>query len=248
MLSQETLTKKHFMSFSLIPIDCDMKRSSRLLIVIFTMVLLSNFLAVVSANPFLPEGTIGLEPSPPVVTVQSPRANETFDKVSVIWFNFSVAEPITTWNYTGTSFFQQGVIAQTFGEMTLINYSLDGTTFDITGKQVYEENGVLYYSFLCGQLLEGGHTILVMAEGVGYYGVLEGDVYVGSSYSMSNLPSKTVSSTATINFVVGNDYTPLPTPAEQPQRTDRDMTAGAIFAVRSIFVFLGLLFYFIRRK
>jgi hypothetical protein len=113
---------------------------------------------------------------------------------------------------------------------------------------VYEENGVLYYSFLCGQLLEGGHTILVMAEGVGYYGVLEGDVYVGSSYSMSNLPSKTVSSTATINFVVGNDYTPLPTPAEQPQRTDRDMTAGAIFAVTSIFVFLGLLFYFIRRK
>jgi len=224
-----------------------MKRPSGLLIIIFTMVLLSNFFTVGSANPFLPEGTIGLEPSPPLITVQSPRENETFDKVSVIWFNFSVVEPITTWNYSGTSFSKQGVRAQTFGEITLVNYSLDGTTFDITGKQVYEENGILYYSILCEELLEGEHTILVLVEGVGYYGVLEGDVYVGSSYSMSNLPSKNVSSTVAINFIVGNDYTPLPTPAEEPQQTGQDMS-GLIFVVASIVVFLGLLFYFIRRK
>jgi len=211
------------------------------------MVLLSNFFTVGSANPFLPEGTIGLEPSYPLVTVKSPRANQIFDKASVIWFNFSVSAPITTWNYSGTSLSKQGVIAQTFGEITLINYSLDGTTFDITGKQLYEENGVLYYSIPFGQLLEGEHTILLVFEGVGYYGVLEGDVYVGSSYSMSNLPLKTVSGTAQWNFVVGNDYTPLPTPAEGPQQTGQDM-AGAIFAVTSIVVFLGLLIYFIKRK
>jgi len=40
---------------------------------------------------------------------------------------------------------------------------------------------------------------------------------------------------------------PTATPTEEPQQTSRDMT-GSIFAVASIVVFLGLLFYFIRRK
>jgi hypothetical protein len=223
------------MGFRLIPIDCDMKRPTKLLIIIFTMVLLSFFLSVSSADPFIPEGTIGLEPCPPLVTVQSPIENQTFDKASVIWFNFSVAEPITTWNYTGTSFFQQGVIAHTFGDITLVNYSLDGIIFDITGKQVYEENGVLYYSIPCEQLLEGGHTILVMAEGVGYYGELEGDVYVGSSYSMSSLPLKTVSSTATISFFVGNNDT-------------QTAILGVAITLAVLSVGLGLLVYLVKRE
>ena len=223
------------MGFRLIPIDCDMKRSSMLLIVIFAMVLLSNFLSVGSADPFMPEGTIGLEPSPPLVAVQSPRENQTLEKASVIWFNFSVAEPTTIWNYTGTSFSKQGVIAHTFGEITLINYSLDGITFDITGKQLYEENGILHFSIPCEQLLEGEHTIFVMVEGEGQYGELQGDVYVGSSYSMSNLPSKTVSSTATINFIVGNNDT-------------QELILGVAVTVAVLAVGLGLLVYLIKRK
>ena len=223
------------MGFRLIPIDCDMKRPNKLLMIISTMVLLSNFLSVSSANPFMPEGTIGSEPIPPLITVQSPRENQTFEKASVIWFNFSVAEPTTTWNYTGTSFTQQGVIAHTFGEITLINYSLDGITFDITGKQLYEENGILHYSIPCEQLLEGEHTILVMVEGVGHYGELQGDVYVGSSYSMSSLPSTTVSSTATIDFIVGNDDA-------------QDVILVVAVTVSVLAVGLGLLVYLIKRK
>ena len=212
-----------------------MKRPSKLLVIIFTLVLLSNFLSVSSADPFIPKGAISLEPSPPLVTVQSPRENQTFEKASVIWFNFSVAEPTTTWNYTGTSFFKQGVIAHTFGEITLINYSLDGITFDITGKQMYEENGILHYSILCEQLLDGEHTIFVMVEGAGHYGELHGDVYVGSSYSMSDLPLKTVSSTATINFIVGNDDT-------------QEAILALAVTVAVVCVGLGLLVYLIKRK
>ena len=212
-----------------------MKRHNKLLIVIFTMVLSLHFLSVSSANPFLPEGTIGLEPSSPLVTVQSPRENQTFEKASVVWFNFSVAEPTTTWNYSGTSFFQQGVIAHTLGNITMINYSLDGVTFDITGKQLYEENGILHYSIPFEQLLEGEHTIFVMIEGVGHYGELQEDVYVGSSYSMSSLPLKAVSSTATINFIVGNDDT-------------QELILGVVVTVAVLAVGLGLLVYLIKRK
>jgi len=42
--------------------------------------------------------------------------------------------------------------------------------------------------------------------------------------------------------------TPTPTPTDEPQETEQDMTAGVLFAVISIAVFLGLLFYFIKRK
>jgi len=40
---------------------------------------------------------------------------------------------------------------------------------------------------------------------------------------------------------------PTPLPSEEPQQTDQDMS-GTIFSVTLIVVFLGLLFYFIRRK
>lgn len=213
------------MGFRLIPLDYNMKRINQLLIVIFTIILLSSFLSASSADPFMPTGAIGLEPSPPMVNVQSPTENQTFEKVSIIWLNFSVTEPTTTWNYTGTSFFEEGVTAHTFGEINLINYSLDEKIFNITGKQMYEEYGILYYSIPCEQLLEGWHTISVMAEGKGRYGELQGDVYAGSNYSMSNLPLKTVSSTVKINFVVGDaNSTPSNTPTSTPflPPNDRD--------------------------
>ena len=42
--------------------------------------------------------------------------------------------------------------------------------------------------------------------------------------------------------------TPTSTPNEEPQITEQDLTTGAIFAVTSIFIFIALLFYFIKRK
>ena len=41
---------------------------------------------------------------------------------------------------------------------------------------------------------------------------------------------------------------PTPTPTEEPEQTEQDMTAGAVLAVISIVVFLGLLVYFIKRR
>lgn len=205
------------MGFRLIPLDDDMKRINQLLIVIFIIITLSSFLNVSSANPFLPKGTIGLEPNPPLVNVQSPTENQTFKKASNIWLNFSVTKPTTTWNYTGTSFFKEGEIAHTFGKINSINYSLDEKNFNITGKHMYEESGILYYSIPIEQLLEGGHTISVTVEGNGHYGELQGDVYIGSGYSMSTLPSKTVSSIVEINFMVGDvNITPSNTLTSTP--------------------------------
>jgi len=40
---------------------------------------------------------------------------------------------------------------------------------------------------------------------------------------------------------------PSPLPSDEPQQADQDMTAGAIFTVLTIAVFLGLLVYFIKR-
>jgi hypothetical protein len=68
------------MDFSLIPLHDKMKRINQLLIVILTIIILSSFLHGSSANPFLPRGTIGLEPNPPLVNVQSPKENQTFEK------------------------------------------------------------------------------------------------------------------------------------------------------------------------
>ena len=44
------------------------------------------------------------------------------------------------------------------------------------------------------------------------------------------------------------DPTPTSTPFEESEQTDQDMTAGAILAVASIVGFLGLLFYFIKKR
>ena len=45
-------------------------------------------------------------------------------------------------------------------------------------------------------------------------------------------------------------FTPEPTstPTEEPQQPEQDLTTGAVFAVTSIVIFLGLLVYFIKRK
>jgi len=44
-------------------------------------------------------------------------------------------------------------------------------------------------------------------------------------------------------------FTPEPTttPTEEPQKTEQDLITGAVFTLTSIVVFLGLLFYFIKR-
>ena len=58
-----------------------------------------------------------------------------------------------------------------------------------------------------------------------------------------------------VNFTVSAETptpspvpTITPTPTEEPQQPEQDMTAGAVLAVASIAVFLGLLVYFIKRK
>jgi hypothetical protein len=67
-------------------------------------------------------------------------------------------------------------------------------------------------------------------------------------------PTQTPIDTSTPTPTSSPSPSPTPTasssssPTEEPKQTEQDMTAGAILAVTSIFVFIGLLFYFIKRK
>jgi len=61
-------------------------------------------------------------------------------------------------------------------------------------------------------------------------------------------PSPTASPSPSPEPTSTSKPTPTPTPTAEPQQPGQDMTAGAIFAVTSIIIFLGLLVYFIKRK
>jgi hypothetical protein len=56
-----------------------MKKINQLLIAIFTIFFISNFLSVCSANPFVPKGAVSSEPNPPLINVQLPKENQTFE-------------------------------------------------------------------------------------------------------------------------------------------------------------------------
>ncbi len=63
-------------------------------------------------------------------------------------------------------------------------------------------------------------------------------------------PSPTPTSSPEPNKSPEPTFTPEPTatPTEEPQQPEQDLTAGAILAATSIAVFLGLLFYFIKKR
>lgn len=118
--------------------------------------------------------------------------------------------------------------------VTKIFYCLDGkgnvtVPFEetITGEGSHYNYKALTY---LSALSDGDHNIIVYAVGKKYPFVVDSiDFAIGYS-------SKT------------SEPTLAPTPAEEPQQPEQDMTAGAIFTVVSIVVFLALLFYFIKRR
>jgi hypothetical protein len=70
----------------------------------------------------------------------------------------------------------------------------------------------------------------------------------GTPDSFTPSPSPSPSPTPTPEPTYSPEPTITPTPYEEPQPSEQDMTAGAILAVISIVVFLGLLFYFIKGR
>ena len=100
-------------------------------------------------------------------------------------------------------------------------------TETITGEGSHNNYRSLTY---LTALSDGDHNIIVYAIGKNYPFVVDSiDFAIGYS-------SKTP------------EPTPTPTPTEEPQPSEQDLTTGAVLAVAVIVVFLGLLFYFIKRR
>ena len=66
--------------------------------------------------------------------------------------------------------------------------------------------------------------------------------------SLEPTPTPSLAPTPTPEPKPTSSPEPTPTPTEEPQTPEQDLTAGAILAVTAILVFLGSLFYFIKRR
>jgi hypothetical protein len=230
-----------------------MKRINQLLVVLLIIFLTSQLPTFCSADPFVPKGAISGEPNPPLINVVSPKENQTFEVGDTLWLNFSVTRPLTPWNWTKGQLGQDGKVVPKFdtyyssvGKLELVKYSLDGKNFDITGTLQYEQYGILYYYFSVGRLSAGWHRIEVHAEGSGLYGQMQDDIYIGSKYKASELPSKSVNSTVEINFLVGDaNATPYTTHTQLYSLPYLIPLVAIIFAA---ILFLALIRYKLRIK
>jgi hypothetical protein len=242
-----------------------MKRINQLLVVLITVFLTSQLVTFCYADPFVPKGATSGEPSPPMINVVLPKENQTFEVGSTIMLNFSVAKPLTPWNWTKNQLEQGGSLVPKFGtyyrsvgEIKLITYSLDGKSVDITRNSQYEQYGILYYYFPVYHLYAGWHHIEIHAEGSGRYGELLDDIYIGSKYTANDLPTKPVNSTIEINFLVGHvktESSPLPSsPLPQsatPHTTNTPLYSPICllpFAALIVIVAILFLLYSRRRK
>jgi hypothetical protein len=204
-----------------------MKRSVLALTLILVLLL--------SAGKWLVSLTEAIPPeieykSPPIITIHSPANNATFT-VNTVPLRFTVTKP-DNWLVHG------GYEAQQI--LKSVNYQLDGKF-----SENIPVNSTLELPFDCSlnlaNLTDGVHSLKVFAYASGWViqmnGFYEYEVPINSSSEI-------------IYFtVVGESSSPepTPTPTGEPQQPEQDMTAGAVFAVTSIIVFLGLLVYFIKR-
>jgi hypothetical protein len=164
----------------------------------------TQFVNVGLANFFIPKGTWGTEPVPPLIDVQSPSEKQNFSFASDVWLKFTAVKPATSWYTSSNSSF-----AHTFGTISSISYSLDGEREKgVAGCESKDEYGILYFSLNLGKLQEGWHRVSIAAQGWGFYGTVMEDIYEGSEYKMSALPFKLVNSSVRVNFTVGNVIPP----------------------------------------
>ena len=169
-----------------------------------------------------------VEPQPITVTVQiypAPPEGEIFNDISVV-----IVSPLqgTVGNYPwGTGPWEKTFPSDTDGKATV--------TFDI-----HTFGGYWIVDFYFGGQYFANDTI--------YYEPLQSQRNFFVSSVETPTPSPTASPSPSPEPTSTPEPTPTPTPIEAPQQIGQDMTTGAIYAVTSIVVFIGLLFYFIKRK
>ena len=184
------------------------------------------FVSIVAGIHAVEVAKANFVPSGPSITIDSPEENKTYTTSSV-WINITLL-----------AFYD----SDSWNTSRVAELNLDGEG-NITIPLVYEGLDEDYFSIVTGSFLlsglsEGSHSMTVYAT---YHFIDPWNLF----YSYGK----------TVNFIINlPELTPTPeptptiTPTEEPQQPEQDMTAGAIFAVTSIVVFLGLLVLFIKRR
>ena len=170
---------------------------------------------VVTANPFMPIGSWSDDPIPPSISVQSPSETLNYQSGNDVWLNFTVTVPMTWWYSTKSGYLYPDHYATTFGNVTQVHFSVDEKQESNANKtsELYYTNlrdlltkpSELYFSNNLGQLSVGRHTVIISAEGSGYYGNLTHDAFSDNFQYDAQESDKTklVQSSVQINFVVG---------------------------------------------
>jgi hypothetical protein len=101
----------------------------------------------------------------------------------------------------------------------------------------------------------GGYWIVLLSFGGQYFAndtIYYEPLQAQRNFFVSSLetptPSPTASPSPSPEPTSSPEPTPIPTPTEEPQQPEEDMTVGAVFAVASIIIFLGLQVLFIKRR
>ncbi len=182
--------------------------------------LLAIFVSFVSRLHFVEVVKANFVPGSPSITIDSPEENKTYT-TSFVWLNITLL-----------AFYDSG----SWNTSRVAEFNLNGQG-NISIPVIYEdldEDGfsVVTGSLLLSDLSDGSHSMTVYAT----YNFLEPwNLYYSNS--------------KTVNFTIDlPEPTPTPSPSDEPQSTEQDVTAGAVLAVASIVVFLGLLVCFIERR
>jgi len=194
------------------------------LVVLLSTVVVSQLCNSANGNPWL----ASKHPySKPKLDVDSPVDVGTYSSDNV-WLNFTLTKP-SDWFTTPDCY------------ISYVTYWIDGfatdnveneTVIAVQDKDVENPPASFSFSFNLEGLTAGTHTLGIMAQGI----------YEGTGFN-TYYPR--------INFTVYDfSPTPEPTPFEETgvQNTSQFMVTGGAVALVSIIVFLGLLFYFIKRK
>jgi len=204
-----------------------------------TIILMFSLLSIMQianegkANPMQELGFVApdSETKPPTVTILSPM-NDSVYATNPPTLNVNVTLPESS-SALGTILYF--VICQTdWQENETRLYTNTGYATSIESQIPGDEHQYFQGSVNFEDMPDGNHSITIIAVAGGWY---PGDC---GFYRFQ------INGSSTVFFTKG--IQPTPTPYEETQPTEHDMTAGAVFAVTSIIVFLSLLAYFIRRK
>ena len=208
---------------------------------VFIIALLFSLLPIMQivnegkSNPLQELGSVppDSKTKPSIVTILSPMNNSmhTTDTLSLS-VNVTLPESSTA---LGTILYF--VICQTDWQKNETRLYQNGIDNSIESQIPGDENHYFQGSLSFEKVPAGNHNITIIAVAGGWY---------PGGYGNCGFYRFRITGSSTVLFTTG--IQPTSTPTEEPQQPEQDLTAGAVFAVASIFIFIALLFYFIKRK